>query len=129
MKPIEYIQIGDLISSYNPTTQQVTTGEVVSIVEYTQDLPAENYVFNGFLEVTPVQTMFINEVQWLESSYAGMGAVMLENPPGSQDINPINIISKTPIERTGHIYDLIVEPVSGEAIGYWANGILVGGYD
>jgi len=25
------------------------------------------------------------------------------------------------------IYDLVIQPLAGEACGYWANGILVGG--
>ena len=55
---------------------------------------------------------------------------LLENIPSTPIIYPIPIMSKVPsIGPVVPIYDLEIRPLYGEAVGYWANGILVGGYD
>ncbi len=55
---------------------------------------------------------------------------MLENPIGTDQTYQIPIFSKleAPLNPFFSIYDLEIQPLIGEAYGYWANGILVGGY-
>ena len=125
-KQIQDVQIGDLILSYDPITRDLTTAEVTEVLEYTENLP-ECLIFNGNLEVTPEHTIFINGLEWLEANDTHVGDLMLENIPGDPTTNLIPIISINPSPIPVRIYDLVIQPITGEASGYWANGILVGG--
>jgi hypothetical protein len=126
--PIEAIRVGDLISSYNPDTQQVTIAEVVEVCEY-PNCPSDKFIFNGILTVTTEHTIFIDGFEWLEAYETILYDLMSENIPGTPFINQVPIFSKLPSALGGTIYDLVIEPLEGNASGYWANGILVGGYD
>jgi len=130
-KLIEDIQIGDRILSYDPVNQVVTPSEVVNICEYIEHLPEDILLFNYNLQVTPRFNIFINCTEWMEADYTDVGYHMLENPLGSQITRTIPIFSKIeqPLGPYITIYDLEIQPLSGEASGYWANGILVGGYE
>jgi hypothetical protein len=126
-QPIESLRVGDLISSYDPTTQEVTVAEVIAVLEYTENLP-DRFVFNGNLEVTTEHTLYIDQMGWMEAIDAHIGHNMLENIPQTPFINQVPIISKEPSSLGAPIYNLVVRPLYGEAVGYFANGILVGGY-
>jgi len=128
-KPVENIQIGELILSYDPILQMLTVAEVIEVCVYTENLP-ERLIFNGNIEVTSEHNMYINQMEWMEANDTYIGDFMLENIPGTSGTQPMLIISKE--SSTGPvvpIYDLVIQPIQGEAFGYWANGILVGGYD
>lgn len=126
VKSIETLQVGDLISSYNPITQEITIAEVIEVFEYTVDLP-EQLIFNNILEVTSAQTLYINGEGWIEAKDTVLYDLMLENIPGTFDLYPVPIISREPTSLGGSFYELEIRPIIGEAVGYWANGILVGG--
>jgi len=128
-KSIEDIEVGEFILSYNPILQVTTAAEVIEICIYTEGLPDYNLIFNDNLEVIPSHTLYINGIGWMEAENAQIGYYMLGNIPDTPDIYPVIISSKEPTELVGPIYDLVIQPLAGEAIGYWADGILVGGYD
>ena len=127
-KSIELLQVGEFISSYNPTTQEVTIAEIVEVCEYTEDLP-DQILFNGILEVTTEQTLYINRFEWIDANDTLLFETMLENIPDTPFTTEIPITSKEPTSLGGTVYDLVIRPLYGEAVGYWANGILVGGWD
>jgi len=126
-KPIEDIIVGDHIVSYNPILQVTTAAEVIEVCIYTESLPDYNLIFNANLEVTPSHTLYINGIGWMEAENAQMGYYMLGNIPDTPDIYPVIISSKEPTGPAALIYDLVIQPLAGEACGYWADGILVGG--
>lgn len=128
-KSIETLQAGELISSYDPISQEVTTAEIYAVCEYTEN-PPNALIFNDILEVIPKQTIFIDSTGWMEASDVGLYDVMLGNIPGTSTIYPVPIITKeqTILENTT-TYDLVIRPITDEAVGYWADGILVGGLD
>ena len=129
-KSIENLLPGDHISSYNPTTQEVTIAEVVKVYAFPGIIPENRLIFNGNLAVTTEHNIFINEMEWKEANDAILHDVMLENIPGTALINPIPItMIDQSIGAPVTVYDLVIQPIIGEAEGYWANGILVGGYD
>jgi len=131
-KNIEDIRVGDYIASYDPINQVVTTAEVIEVYEFTADLPEYYLIFNDNLEVTPRHTLYIDGREWTEADDAQIGYYMLENPPGTPEINQVSISSKveTPLNPAIiKIYDLVIQPLSGEACGYWADNNLVGGYN
>lgn len=130
-KPIEDIEVGEFILSYNPISQMTTAAEVIEVYEFTEGLPEHNLIFNNNLEVIPNNNIYINGIGWMEADDAQIGYYMLRNTPGIPDLYPVIISSKEPSTRpVGPIYDLEIIPLAaGEACGYFADGILVGGYD
>ena len=129
-KPVEAVQLGDHILSYNPTLQELTVAEVIEVYEYTGIPPDNRFIFNDILENTFANTMYINQMEWLLANDTVLFDCMLQNIPGSPFTTQVPIISK--VRSTGPVttvYDLVIRPISGEAVGYWANGILVGGWD
>lgn len=128
---IEDVRAGDYIQSYDPLNQVVIPARVVEVYEFTVDLPEYYLVFNDNLEVTPSHTLYINGSGWMKASDAQIGNRMLENPPGTSVIylTPISSKVEEPLGSFISIYDLEIQPLSSEASGYWANSILVGGYN
>jgi hypothetical protein len=127
-QPVESLRVGDFISSYNPTTQEMTIAEITAVLVFTENLP-DRFIFNGNLEVTTEHTLNIDQMVWLEAINAHVGQNMLENIPHTPITIPVPIISKEPTSLGAPIYNLIIQPITGEASGYFANNILVGGYD
>jgi len=129
-KSIEDIMVGDIVASYDPINHILTSAEVIHVYEFTEAPPEERFIFNGNLEVTTKHTLYINQTEWMEANDTRLGYYMLQNIPGSPITIPVSIISKEPSTGpAGPIYDLAIQPIHGEAIGYWANGILVGGFE
>ena len=129
-KNIEEVMIGDIVLSYDPVSQDVTPAIVSNVYELTGVPPGDRFIFNGVLEVTSEHTLFINRMDWMGAIDAQIGDCMLENIFGTIYADMVEITTKEP--SNGPIlpvYDLEIQPISGEACGYWANGILVGGYD
>ena len=127
-QPVESLRVGDLISSYDPISQEMTIAEIIEVLVYTENLP-NRFIFNGNLEVTTEHTLYIDQMVWLDAINAHVGQNMLENIPHTPITIPVPIISKEPMSLGAPIYNLVIEPITGEASGYFANGILVGGYD
>jgi hypothetical protein len=127
-QPVESLRVGDLISSYNPTTQEMTIAEITAVLVFTENLP-DRFIFNGNLEVTTEHTLYIDQMVWLDAFNAHVGQNMLENILHTPITIPAPIISKEPTSLGAPIYNLVIEPITGEASGYFANNILVGGYD
>ena len=130
-KPIEAIRVGDVIQSYNPQTQQVVSAEVIEVYEYTERLPEIYLIFNNNLEVTPRQTLYRDGIGWMKANDAQIGYNIFENPPSTSEIFsvPISLKVEMPLNPSTRLYDLVIQPLTGKACGYWANGILVGGYN
>lgn len=129
-KPIESLQEGEKIASYNPITQEITIAEVVEVLEYTENIP-ERFLFNDILDITTEQTLYINGNGWIEAKDTQISYNMIQNQiEDTPNITSVPIVKKEPLtEPVDSVYDLIIQPISGEACGYWANGILVGGYN
>ncbi len=129
-KPIEDIEVAEFILSYDPILQVRTIAEVIEVYVYTEGLPDHNLIFNGNLEVTPNHNLYINGTEWMEAENAQIDYYMLGNTPGIPETSPIVIFSIVDSFGVGGpIYDLVIQPLAGEACGYWADGILVGGYN
>ena len=130
-KNIEDIEVGEHILSYDPINRIIAPAEVIRVYEFIEHLPEYYLIFNDNLEVTPKHTLYINGIEWMEADDAQIGYFMLGNIPGTLGTYPVPIFSKVeePLGPTIMIYDLEIQPLVGEARGYWANGILVGGYD
>ncbi|UCD13123.1 MAG: hypothetical protein JSW60_06065 [Thermoplasmatales archaeon] len=129
-KSIEDIIVGDYIQSYDPVRQILVPAEVIETYEFSEGPPENRFIFNGNLEVTTKHTMYINQTEWKEASDTVLFDLMLENQPGSPTTTAVPITSKEPSTGpAGPIYDLAIQPPEGNASGYFANGILVGGYD
>jgi hypothetical protein len=128
-KSIETVRVGDFVQSYDPVNQVLTTVEVINVYEYSGIPAFDRFIFNNNLEVTMKHTIYINQMEWMEANDTRIGDFMLENIPGSPFTTMVPIITKEhPFGSYLTVYDLEIQPLQGEASGYWANGILVGGY-
>ncbi|KYK34784.1 MAG: hypothetical protein AYK22_04740 [Thermoplasmatales archaeon SG8-52-3] len=131
-KNIEDIRVGDQIKSYDPVNKVITFAEVTMIYEFTINLPENYLIFNNNLSVTPLLTIYISERGWIDATDVLIGYYLLENPPSSLwEINQVAVssIEEESLNPSIKIYDIVIQPLSGEACGYWADSYLVGGYN
>lgn len=128
-KTIETLQSNDLIKSYDTLLQQIVPARVVEILEYNEDSPENYLIINNNLQVTQEHLLYLNQQNWGEARYAKIGDNILTITPSKLGINDqmITSIETVDCDQQIIIYDLVLEPLEGEACGYWANNILVSG--
>jgi len=132
VKNIENIQAGDIITSYDFERHRITAAVVTSIHSYSVQESQTFYSFNNVLEVSSNYFLYINNNEWIEASDIHIRDFMLKNNPGSSEcfLSLITSMRSLHIDQNTQIYHLEIEPLIHDqnVAGYFANGILVGGY-
>ncbi|MCH7492760.1 S8 family serine peptidase [Patescibacteria group bacterium] len=111
-KPIEEIQVGDIVVAYDEATNSFKEAAVLNFFEH----EADNYlIINDNLKVTPNHEVYSNGA-WVEIGVLGIGDTLLNNQGEPVTINTINIV-----DEQVTVYNLEVDTYHT----YVAGGIVV----
>ena len=129
--PIEFIQVGDHIQSYDLRNDQLVSVEVIGVNEYTENLPEGYLIINNVLKIAGEYSLYADAqagIDWCLANNVVMGDFLYANPQGPDLFwEEIISINEAPTLQDTRFYDIIINQPDEYTNGYWANGILVGG--
>ena len=116
-KPIEEIQVGDIVLAYDEESQEMKPDKVVHVFQHDKE---DTYlIVNGKLKVTPVHRV-LSKGEWIEIGRLKVGDT-LTNKEGQ----PISIESIEQISEIVNIYNFEVNPYHTYTVGMGDEEIIV----